>query len=71
MLLKRFSLTELLFIALLVLIIVAMLVTALVVGLQPPDTSEPLTPYNLQQMTPEGEPQGRFFPMRVPTYDSV
>ena len=71
MLLKRFSLTEILFLALLVLIIVAMLVTALVVGLRPPESSEPSEPYELQQMTPDSESQGESSLMRLPTYDPV
>lgn len=71
MLLKRFSVTELIFLALLVLIIVAMLVTALVVGLHPPDTSEPTAPYEMESITPEAEAQGRTFSMKGLAYDSV
>ena len=71
MLLKRFSLTEILFLALLVLIIVAMLATALYVGLQPPETSEPLEPYDLQPATPDSGSLGGSFLVRVPAYDSA
>jgi hypothetical protein len=71
MLLKRFSLTEILFLALLVLIIVAMLATALWVGLQRPESSEPDQPYELQQMTPDSESLGESSLMGVTTYDPV